>query len=175
LALHKHTNWYSIAGRMSSSARTPTVECRLSKVFAAACLTSGRGSQSAFLTVGTKLFTNVSTMSLLVEAIISDRPIHTPCRWSGWSDSRPFSRMGMISGSTRSPNFLTKSPNVRAATCRKKTRVLLKFLTTCRLTFERHHHVALTYVHSEGSRHWKVTVHFILHAASTSWMNVNDK
>lgn len=111
-----HTNWFSMAGNMSSKALTPTVEWRLSKVFAAACLTSGNGSQRALRTVGTKLLTKVRTMSLLVEAIISDSPIQTPCRWSGWSDSRPFSKMGIISGSTRSPNFLTKSPNVLAAT-----------------------------------------------------------
>lgn len=34
---------------MSSRALLPTVECKLSKVLAAACLTSGKGSHSAFL------------------------------------------------------------------------------------------------------------------------------
>lgn len=34
---------------MSSNALTPTVECKPSKVFAAACRTSGNGSHNAFL------------------------------------------------------------------------------------------------------------------------------
>lgn len=56
------------------------------------------------------------TWSLLVEAMISERPMQTPCLWSASSESRPLSRMGIISGSTLSPSFRTKSPNVRAAT-----------------------------------------------------------
>lgn len=70
-----------------------------------------------YLTVGTRLWTNVRTISRLVETMISDSPMHTPWRWSDWSDSRPFSRIGMISGKTLSPNFLTRSPRVLAATC----------------------------------------------------------
>ena len=69
-----------------------------------------------YLTVGTKLSTNVKTISRLVEAMISLKPIQTPCLWSGRSESNPFSKIGMISGSTLSPNFRTKSPRVRAAT-----------------------------------------------------------
>lgn len=34
---------------MSSNARCPTVECRLSNVLAAACLTDGKGSANARL------------------------------------------------------------------------------------------------------------------------------
>ena len=33
------------------------------------------------------------------------------------ANNLPFSRIGMISGNTLSPSFLTKSPSVRAATC----------------------------------------------------------
>lgn len=114
----KLTSWFNNVGRMSSKALAPTVECRLSNVFAAACLTSGNGSHSAFLTVGTRELTKFNTISLDVEAMISDSPIQTPCRWSAWSDCNPLSNIGMISGRTLSPSFLTKSPNVLAATCR---------------------------------------------------------
>lgn len=88
-------------GKISSNARCPTVEWRLSNVLAAACLTDGKGSAKArlnnqintigfhkqqillsltnnYLTVGTKLSTKVNTISLLVDAIISDKPIQTP-------------------------------------------------------------------------------------------------
>lgn len=51
----------NMLGRISSSARTPTVECKLSNVLAAACRTSGSGSHNALRTVGTREFTNVST------------------------------------------------------------------------------------------------------------------
>lgn len=71
---------------------------------------------SIYLTVGTKLLMNASTISLLVDFTISDKPMHTPCRTSGLSDSKPFSNNGIISGNTRSPNFLTKSPKVLAPT-----------------------------------------------------------
>ena len=43
-------------------------------------LTSGSSSQRAFLTVGTRLSANESTISRDVEDMISDRPTHTPCR-----------------------------------------------------------------------------------------------
>lgn len=56
------------------------------------------------------------TWSLLVEAIISLSPMQTPCLWSLWLDSNPLSKIGMISGRTFSPSFLTTSPSVRAAT-----------------------------------------------------------
>lgn len=36
-------------GNISSNARCPTVECRLSNVLAAACLTDGKGSANARL------------------------------------------------------------------------------------------------------------------------------
>lgn len=51
-----------------------------------------------------------------VEDIISESPTQTPCLFSGISDLRPSSRIGIISGSTLSPSFLTRSPRVRAAT-----------------------------------------------------------
>lgn len=56
------------------------------------------------------------TISRLVDDIISERPTQTPCRFSGSGESSPFSRIGIISGSTRSPSLRTRSPNVRAAT-----------------------------------------------------------
>ena len=107
----------SMAGRMSSNALEPTVLCRESNVLAAASLTAGSSSQRAFLTVGTRLSTKVRTMSLEVETMISLSPTHTPCLLSLSSLSKPFSRIGMISGKTLSPSFLTMSPSVLAATC----------------------------------------------------------
>ena len=112
----KLTSWFNMGGKMSSKAFGPTVECKLSNVFAAASLTSGKGSHSAFLTVGTNELTNVNTISLEVDVIISDRPMQTPCRWSDWFDWRPFSKIGIISGSTLSPSLRTRSPSVLAAT-----------------------------------------------------------
>lgn len=44
-----HTNCFNNGGKMSSRALTPTVECRLSNVVAAAIRTSGRGSLNALL------------------------------------------------------------------------------------------------------------------------------
>lgn len=44
-----HTNCFNNGGKMSSRALTPTVECRLSNVVAAAIRTSGRGSLKALL------------------------------------------------------------------------------------------------------------------------------
>lgn len=44
-----HTNCFNNGGKMSSKALTPTVECRLSNVVAAAIRTSGRGSLNALL------------------------------------------------------------------------------------------------------------------------------
>lgn len=41
--------------------------------------------------------------------------MQTPCLSSLFSERRPSSRMGMISGRIFSPSFLTKSPRVRAA------------------------------------------------------------
>lgn len=112
------TSWLSNVGKISSNALDPTVEYKLSNVFAAACLTSGNGSHNAFLTVGTREFTNVKTISLEVEAIISESPMHTPWRWSACSDCKPLSRIGIISGNTLSPSLRTKSPRVLAATWR---------------------------------------------------------
>jgi len=42
------------------------------------------------------------------------------CLFSGEVEVSPSSRIGMISGNTRSPSFLTKSPKVLAATLWKK-------------------------------------------------------
>ena len=44
-----HTNCFNNGGRMSSRALTPTVECKLSNVVAAARRTSGKGSLNALL------------------------------------------------------------------------------------------------------------------------------
>lgn len=44
-----HTKLFNIDGKISSNARCPTVECRLSNVLAAACLTDGKGSANARL------------------------------------------------------------------------------------------------------------------------------
>lgn len=44
-----HTNCFNRGGKISSRALTPTVECRLSNVVAAAIRTSGRGSLNALL------------------------------------------------------------------------------------------------------------------------------
>ncbi len=165
------TRLFSMSGRMSSSALVPMLECKLSKVFAAASLTSGKGSHNAFLTVGMRLSAKTTTWSLLVELMISDRPMHTPCqwkkvkiflllllfsyvftfkvstcfcsknecqctkntnvlfvtcRWSLRSDSSPFSRIGIISGRTFSPNLRTTSPNVLAATWKLLQMLLIR-------------------------------------------------
>ena len=90
-----------------------TVVCRVPKLCAAACLTLGSRSRRALRTMGTK----VSTMTREVKVMISDRPTQTSCCLSASLDSRPFYRMGMISGGTLFPTFLTWSPRVRAATC----------------------------------------------------------
>ena len=71
------------------NALEPTVLCKLSNVLAAAARTSGDSSQSARRTVGTKEFTNDSTISLEVEDIISESPTQTPWRFSGAGDDRP--------------------------------------------------------------------------------------
>ena len=54
-----------------------------------------------------------------VEDIISESPTQTPCLFSGISDLRPSSKIGIISGSTLSPSFFTRSPRVRAATYKR--------------------------------------------------------
>ena len=55
------TSCLSRAGRMSSSAWWPMVECSCSKVLAAASRTSSRGSHRAFRTVGTRDSENTNT------------------------------------------------------------------------------------------------------------------
>lgn len=44
-----YTKLFNMDGNISSNARCPTVECRLSNVLAAACLTDGKGSANARL------------------------------------------------------------------------------------------------------------------------------
>ena len=125
---------------MSFKAFIPIVRYRLSNVFAAQARTSGNSSHKALRTVGmtestynktwgecwrvlvrhtfslwSKSFLRSYTCSLLVDPMISLRPIQTPSRSSALLLSSPRSKIGMISGRILSPSLRTRSPNVRAA------------------------------------------------------------
>ena len=51
------------------------------------------------------------------QTVDNNRKIKTKLNNSKKQNYLPFSRIGMISGNTLSPSFLTKSPSVLAATC----------------------------------------------------------
>ena len=71
----------------------------------------------------------INTCSLLVEPIISLRPIHTPCLSSFLGLSNPFSNIGIISGNILSPSLRTRSPRVLAAICNNDKFSLISVLT----------------------------------------------